>query len=334
MNSKLSNGAIYRKVLTFSLRRLIFSIIYVAMLVALSAGGFIIADKFFAFNGSGMVGMGAGLVIGIVLVAILSHFMMYVIKAGQIAVITKAVTEDEIPENPWQTGKQMVKERFATVAIYYAATSIIKAIFNELGKAITAVGEAVGGDAGGTVGSAISIVINTIVAYLCDCCLGWVFYRKDQSAFKATCEGAVTFFKHGKTFLKNMGRIFGIGIVSLIGIGGAFFGIFYVIALQFQGPITRLANEIREFSANSEPNKVIDILSNTTTLTIAIAVVLALILWSIIHSTFVKPFVLVGVLRNYMATAVENIPDSSEFSILEKHSKKFKKYQKEHAAEL
>ena len=334
MNQNLSNGAVYRKVLGFSIRRLVFAIIFIAMLGGLTYGGFILGKKFFHFSGAPLAGMGIGVVIAIVLIAIISHFFMYVIKAGQIAVIMKAVTEDKIPDNPWQTGKSMVKERFGTVALYYAATSIIKGIFGELGHAITKVGEAIGGDTGNAIGSAISIVINTIVNYLCDCCLGWVFYRREQNAFKATCEGAVTFFKYGKTFLKNMGRIFGIGLASLILIGGAFFGIFYFVALQFPHYIEVLAIEIRKLSEGAEPNKIISFLSNETTLTIAIAAVGALIVWSIIHSTFVKPFVLVGVLRNYMNTAIEHIPDPSEFDVLEKNSKKYRKYKKEHAADL
>lgn len=331
MESKLSNGTIYKKVLTFSLRRLVFVVIYVLMLLGLSAGGFLITDKYLDFNGSGLVGMGIGLVIAFVLIGIISHFFMYVIKAGQIAVIMKAVTEEKIPENPWQTGKEMVKERFATVAIYYAATGIIKALFRGITNAITAVGRSVGGDSGGAVGSAIGIVINTIVEYLCDCCLAWVFYRKEQKAFKATCEGAVIFFKHGKTFFKNMGRVFGIGFLSLITIGGAFFGIFYLIIRQFPNAMHSLANELRELIADGEASKWKDILTNPAYLSIAIAALLAIFLWLMIHSTFVKPFVLVGVMRNYMDSAVQSIPEESEFNILEKNCKGFNKY-KEKAA--
>lgn len=330
MNQNLTNGQIYRKTLTFSLRRLLFNFVMVIIVVGLSTGGFILTDR---MVGQGLYGLGVGFIIACVLVAILAHFFSYVLKAGQIAVMTKAVTEDKLPDDVYGEGKRIVKERFVTVALYYAATSLIKGIFNELGKIITKVGEAVGGDTGGTVGSAISAVINTIIAYLCDCCLGWVFYRREIGAFKATCEGAVIFFKHGKTFLKNMGRVFGIGLASLLAIGGAFFGVFYVILLQFPGSIERISQEIKELSTGGEPNKWIDILSNPTSLTIAIGVILAFILWSIVHSTFVKPFVLVGVLRNYMASAVQDIPDESEFSILEKHSKKYRKYKEKNAME-
>ena len=51
--------------------------------------------------------------------------------------------------------------------------------------------------------SVISSVISVVVSYLCDCCLGWVFYRQDVKSAKATCEGAVLFFKHWKTLAKN-----------------------------------------------------------------------------------------------------------------------------------
>lgn len=332
MKPKLSNGTIYKKTLTFSLRRFAFNFLMIILVAALSTGGFILTDKLF---GQGLYGLGAGIIIGIVFVAILAHFFSYIFKAGQIAVMTKAVTEDQMPDDVYGTGKAIVKERFLTVALYYAATSIIKAIFNELGRVITKIGGSVGGNSGNAVGSAIHIAINVVVGFLCDCCLGYVFYRKEKSAFKATCEGAVIFFKHGKTLLKNLGRMFGMGLASLLLIGGAFSGIFYLIALQFQGPIMAISNEIKELGQNATENqKVFEFLSNPTYLSISIAVLLGIILWTIVHSTFVRPFILVGVLRNYMETAVEDIPDESEFSILEKHSRKYKKYKKKHPSEV
>ncbi|MBR5337452.1 MAG: hypothetical protein IK152_05660 [Lachnospiraceae bacterium] len=323
MEPKLSNGEIYKKTLTFSLKRFVFNLIMFIVIVALSAIGFLLSDR---IVGQGMYGLGIGILIGIVLVAVLSHFFSYIFKAGQIAVMTKAVTEDQLPEDIYGTGKAMVKERFTTVALYYAATSVIKGIFNELGRVITKIGEAVGGDTGSSIGSAISIAISVVVGFLCDCCLGWIFYRRDISAFKATCEGAVIFFKNGSTLLKNLGRMFGIGLASLVVIGGAFFGGFYVLVSQYSEPIKAISHEVSEFAKDGEHNKLIEIMSDPALLTIAICVVLALIVWGIIHGTLVRPFILVGVMRNYMATAVQSIPQESDFAILEEHSKKYRKY--------
>ena len=242
--------------------------------------------------------------------------------------MTKGITDGALPDNVYAEGKAIVKKRFATVAAYYAITNVIKGIFNQLGKGITAVGKMVGGDAGNNVGSAISSVIQIVVAYLCDCCLGWVFYREETSAAKATCEGAVLFFKHGKTLAKNMGRIFGMGILSLLVIGGAFTGIFYLIFMLMPGAFAALSNEIIEISAksNSAPP---EFLTNPTTLMIAAAAVLGIIIWTIIHSTFIRPFILTGVLRNYIESGKNDIPNESSFSMLDKKSEKFAKLHRE-----
>lgn len=323
MEQRLTNGEIYKKTLTFSLKRFVFNLVMLIIIIALSTIGFLLTDR---IMDQGLYGLGIGLIVGIIIVAVVSHFFSYMFKAGLIAVMTKAVTEDKLPEAVYGTGKAMVKERFTTVALYYAATRIIKGIFNELGRVITKVGEGIGGDAGGTIGSAISIAIGVVVGFLCDCCLGWIFYRKDISAFKATCEGAVIFFKNGKTLLANLGRMFGMGIASLVVIGGAFFGGFYALVLQFNGPITAISREVAEFTKDGDSDKWIRLMGDPTYLTIAISAILALIIWGIIHGTFVRPFILVGVMRNYMATAMENIPQESEFAILEKNSKKYRKY--------
>ncbi len=245
----MDNKEIYKKTLTFSLRRFLWDAASLVIIIVVAAAGFFLAEK---LASQGLIGLVVGIVIGIIVVAIASHFVSYVFKAGQIAMMTKAIADGKLPDDVYGEGKKIVKERFLTVAAYYAVTGVIKGIFNELGRAITAVGQAVGGDNGGAVGSTISGVIQTIVGYLCDCCLGWVFYKKDEKATKATMEGAVLFFKHGKTLMKNLGRVFGIGILSFVVIGGVFFGVFYLITLAIPGVFEGLAAEFANIAASGE----------------------------------------------------------------------------------
>ena len=207
----MDNMAVYKKTIGFSLRRLAWDILSVLILGALCIVGFLIADK---AADNGIIGLLIGLVIGIVVLVILLRWVSYKYKAGQIAMMTRAVTEDSLPDNVIAEGRKVVKERFATVALYYAATRVIKGIFNQIGRAITKLGDRIGGDTGSTIGSAISSVVNIVVAYLCDCCLGWIFFRKEEKPVKATLQGAALFFKHGKTFIKNMGRVFGMDVYT------------------------------------------------------------------------------------------------------------------------
>ena len=317
----MTNKEVYKKTLTFSLRRLLWDFIAFLILGAFSAAGFILMDK---INDKGLIGLAVGLLLGIIVLVIFLRFVSYTYKAGQIAMMTKAVTENELPENVLAEGKAAVKERFATVALFYAATRIIKGIFNQISRGLNSVGRAVGGDTGNTVTSVISTGIQVLVGYLCDCCLGWVFFRKEQGAARATCEGAVLFFKNWKTLLKNAGRIFGMGIASLIAVGGAFFGIFYGVFSLIPGVFERFAVELAEAAVRLD-NTLPEFFTNPANLMLVAAAIAALIVWGIIHSTFIRPFILVGVLRNYMESGVKNIPTEESFSILDGKSAKFKK---------
>lgn len=313
----MDNMAVYKKTLGFSLRRLGWDFLSLLILGGLCVGGFLIADK---TMDKGLIGLAIGLLIGIVILVILLRWVSYKYKAGQIAMMTRGVTEGELPEDVIGEGKKIVNERFKTVAAFFAVTGIIKGIFNEIGRAITRVGESVGGDTGNAIGSAISSVISVVVAYLCDCCLGWVFYRKDVKSSKATCEGAVLFFKHWKTLAKNMARVFVFGLVSLLLIGGLFFGIAFLIFSRFPAFFEMLAKEFAETDTDAAR-----FLKDPQTLLIAAAVLVGVIIWAFLHSVFIRPYVLVGVLRNYMASGINDIPSESSFAALDGKSKKFRK---------
>ena len=317
----MSNKEIYAKTLTFSLRRFVFNTCCLLFVGVVAVIGFLLIDKMYD---KGLIGLAVGILFGIVVVAIVAHFISYIYKAGQIVMMTKAVTEGELPDDVYHEGKRLVKSRFTTVALYYAATSAIKGIFHEIGNLITKGAEAIGGDTGNAIGSTISIGINVVVGFLCDCCLGWVFYRSDKGAVRATLEGGAIFFKNGKALLRNLGRIFGMGIVSLLAIGGAFSGLFFLIFNSMDSTFGALKDELMEAAARNSWN-IPAFFNNPTNLAMIAAVVVGLILWLIIHGTFVRPFILVGVIRNYMEAGIKSNITESDMNDLDRKSQKFAK---------
>lgn len=315
----MDNKEIYKKTLTFSLRRFLWDLGSLILIIVVTAAGFGIAV---GLGGSGLIGLIIGFLLATILVGVVSHFVSYIFKAGQIAMMTKGIAEGKLPDDVYAEGKKVVKERFLTVGAYYLVTRAIKGIFNQIGRGITALGEVVGGDNGGTIGSIISSVIQTIVNYLCDCCLGWVFFKKDTSATKATLEGAALFFKKGKTLLKNLGRIFGISALSLLVIGGVFFGITYLICLPFPDFFARIA---AEFASSGESDA--EFLSNANNVMLVLSGIVGVSMWSIIHSVFVRPYILVGVLRNFIESGKEENISEDDYSAVAAKSPKFKKLQ-------
>ena len=165
----VTNKEIYSRTLVFSVRRLLYDILAFVIMALLVATGFFIAEK---TADSGLIGLAIGAVLGIIMLIIMLRYISYTFKAGQIAMMTRAITHGTLPDDVIGEGKKVVKDRFATIALFFAATGVIKGIFSQIGSALTNIGKKVGGDTGESIGSAINTAIQIVVAYLCDCCLG------------------------------------------------------------------------------------------------------------------------------------------------------------------
>ena len=70
-------------------------------------------------------------------------------------------------------------------------------------------------------------------------------------------------------------------------------------------------------------------LSSPQGLVLICAAIMGVILWMILHSVFVRPFVLVGVLRNYIQSGMDDIPSEESFAMLDSKSARFRKLRAE-----
>ena len=317
----MTNFQVYKKILSFSFLQFVVDLAVLALIGGLAVGGFFMFDR--TASSRAIIGMVIGLVIGIIIAVVVSYLVSNRIKAAQVAMMVKGVTEGELPERTFKAGFEELKGRFAKITLLFVVMNAIKGIFRQIGRGITGIGQAVGGNVGGSVGSAIDSAIQTLIGYLCDCCLGWVLFRKDENSAKAACEGAVIFFKHGKTLIRNVGRIFGMGFLSLLLIGGAFFGGAYAI-FNITGAMNPLANEIVEAITRSG-SEVPQFLQNPTAVIIVTAALIGLIMWSILHSVLIRPFILTGVLRNFMEAGKAHLPTEADFKELDSKYPRFAK---------
>ena len=92
----MDNMAVYKKTIGFSLRRLGWDFLSLLILAAASGAGFLIADK---TTNKGLIGLAIGLVIGIVILVVIVRWTSYQYKAGQIAMMTRGVTEGSLPDD-------------------------------------------------------------------------------------------------------------------------------------------------------------------------------------------------------------------------------------------
>ena len=118
------------------------------------------------------------------------------------------------------------------------------------------------------------------------------------------------------------------GLASLAVIGGAFTGIFYLAASGFPELFTRLSAEVAEAAARLETTAPAA-MTDPNALKWICAGAAGIVLWGIVHTAFIRPFVVVGVLRNYIESGIRDIPSETSFAVLHSKSDKFRKLHQE-----
>lgn len=315
----MTNFQVYKKILSFSLLAFAVDLLALVVFGGLSVAGFFIGMGASTDGAGAIIGLIIGFILGVIGASLISIFIGNRVKAAQIAMMTKGVTEGQLPDQTFKAGFEEIKGRFGKITTFYFITRAIKNLFRQIGRGINRIGTAVGGDVGNSVTSVIDSAIQTLIGYLCDCCLGWIMYRSEQNSFKAGCEGAAIFFKNGKTLLRNAGRIFGMGFLSLLIIGGAFFGVgmlvFFVIAPDSLNPLAAEMVKLIE----EAPTWIQD----ATIFKIVFSAFIGIIMWSVLHSVLIRPFILTGVLRNFMAAGIKDLPTEKDFAEMEAKYPKF-----------
>lgn len=150
----------------------------------------------------------AGLTIWFILSAIVYGLVMnyagYMLKAAHIAVVAKAVTTGQIPDNMVEEGKNMVTKRFGATNVYLVLDRLISGAVRELQKTVGKVGNIFGAVPGmEKVVEFLQTFIGIALGYIDECCLGYTFYKEGEGAFKAGCDGVVIYFQNIKKLLKS-----------------------------------------------------------------------------------------------------------------------------------
>lgn len=156
----------------------------------------------------GEFGMMMFLIIGIAGVgvanSIINSWMGYLVKAGHVAIITEAVTTGEIPENQFEVAKNMVISRFGASNVYFVVDRLVSGAVKQLQRAMEKIGNVFSNIPG--VSNAMQVVnlfIGIVLGYVDECCLGYVFHKKEEGAFKSSMDGVVIYFQNYKKILKD-----------------------------------------------------------------------------------------------------------------------------------
>lgn len=132
------------------------------------------------------------------------YYIGYLLKAGHIAVVTHLVKTGSLPEDQFEYGKQVVKERFATAAAYFAVDRLVSGAVTQINGTLNIIGNFLEKVPGmDSLVSFAKTFVDIALGNVDECCMAYTFYHEDQSAFKSAADGVVIYFQNWKIILKD-----------------------------------------------------------------------------------------------------------------------------------
>lgn len=222
------------------------------------------------------------------------RYIGYMLKAGHVAMVTTAVTTGTLPENQLEAAKSMVKERFVTANVYFVVDRLVSGAVSQLQRGLQKVEDLLGKIPGvAVIVSFAQLFVHIALNYIDECCLGYTFLHREQSAFKSAADGVVIYFQNWKTLLKNAAVttliVMGISLVAWLLPFLIFAGLFSLLHIHW-----------------------------------IFAFILALIIAAIIKSSFVDSYMMVKMMVSYMQVAPSTEITFDLYDKLCKLSRKFK----------
>jgi len=118
------------------------------------------------------------------------HYVGYMVKAAHVAVISEAVSTGHIPDNMVETGKNMVKSRFAESNVYFVLDRLVSGAVRQLQNAVGKIDSVFGSVPGvSAIVNFVQVFIGITLGYVDECCLGYTFTKRMRGHLKQVATG-------------------------------------------------------------------------------------------------------------------------------------------------
>lgn len=149
----------------------------------------------------GMVGF--GIVSGIIYW--LREYILYMVKAGHIAVMVKLIDNEPMPEGQSQVSyaQSEVKERFGQANVLFALDQIIKGIIKVITRLFGGVAFLLPIPGVSTIVGIFNSIVRMSLTYVDEIILGYSMRRGADNPWVSSREGLVLYAQNGKRMIKN-----------------------------------------------------------------------------------------------------------------------------------
>ena len=157
------------------------------------------------------------------------RYILYLIKGAHIAVLTKYLTDGEVPEGKSQIayGREIVQENFRDVSILFALDKMIDRVIRRFTRRFVRIVDMLplGGGAS-KVARWASTIVNQSLSYVDEAILSYAIARNEKNVWTSARQGIILYAQVYKPVLMTaikvwfLGRAFFLGLLIILGIPG------------------------------------------------------------------------------------------------------------------
>ncbi len=146
--------------------------------------------------GFGLVGIAAYL---------LREYLLYLVKAGHIAVLVELMEGKSLPEGRGQIthAQAVVRERFAESSVLFAVDQLIKGVLKAFNRVFLTIGQLIPIPGTGGLARFINTVINLSLTYLDEVILAYNMRTRSDNPWASSRTALILYAQNYKVFLKN-----------------------------------------------------------------------------------------------------------------------------------
>ncbi|ELY49209.1 hypothetical protein [Natronolimnohabitans innermongolicus] len=147
-----------------------------------------------------------------------SRYVLYLVKAGHIAVIARAIETGDVPDDQLRYGTAQVTERFGEASALFAVDQVIKAVLKQFNRGVVSVSSLFSAvPALKTLVKLLGKSVAVAATYVDEAIIAYMFVSDESNPWRSARDGVVLYGKQWKPILAStMVIVFGLYAASFV----------------------------------------------------------------------------------------------------------------------
>jgi len=203
----------------------------------------------------------------------INHWIMYLIKAGHVSVISYYMVNGTLPkEGQVEYAKNIVKKNFVTTNVGFGFDNLVRGATNQALSVLENAEEFLNFIPGvGVIMGIAKLFVKTVTNYVDESVMAYIFIKGDgENVWKKTADGIVLYVQNWRTIFKASGKVVALVLVLKT--------ILLILIIGFLTPVI--------FSGEGMSG-------------IILGLIIAFLVWSIVTSILIEPITVVIMIKEY-----------------------------------